>query len=281
MKRFLVSTDANVRSEFVASVGGRKVVVYGDSEPVGFDKSYSLQSLYDDATFFDAMAGVDGECTLFLWDVGPWVHSETAAYLKSYTKLKPLSLQAGDVRVVDRLAFYYSAKSIMRPFLYLHEQVFHETLHEFYGIGVYSDYEDNTVERSADRMREHVMMDRDELRINVVDVRPTAEESAEYERLKYRLIMEERRSKSSVVNSLFKFIDAMTSKREAIERCSVAGVKIVSNDFRKLLKTYSDVAGSNDESVFFSTGFGLDTMGLDRTLRALLDHNELVRRLRG
>lgn len=280
MKKFLVSRRDSRRIEFASAIRN-PVAIYEGDRPSCFDKSYSLSSLYDDATFFDALAAVNGEVSLVLWDVGKSIHSEDPAYLKSYTKIKPLSLQAGEVYVVDRLAFYYSSKSVLRPFFYIHGDVFSETLQEFYGVGVYADYDGNTIEKSADRIRPYVEMDAGEILIQVVEVRPTAKEVSGYEELKYRLIMVEKKPKSSIVNQLFKYIDAMESKSQALRDCVLDGVKIESNDFRRLQKNYDLILDGSDRAVFFSTGFGLDSMGLERTLSAIRDHNELVRCLRG
>jgi hypothetical protein len=156
--------------------------------------------------------------------------------------------------------------------------VFTETLQEFYGIGVYADNQANDWSVVLPAVRPHIEMDQKEIPIHSVEIRPTQAETDAYEALKYRLIMVERKSKSSVINGLFKFIDQMESKKKAIASCSLPGAKIVSNDFRRVEKTYESISQGG---VFFDTGFGLDSMGLERTLAAIRDHNEFVRMFHG
>jgi hypothetical protein len=277
MKPFLVSSSIDTRKRFIDGIEGPKVVVSkGRCELV---PSYSLASLYKDEVFFDAMANVTSDVSLVLQDLGTLIHCADSSYLSAYTKLKPLSLQAKRVYIVDHLAFYYSRKSIIRPFFYVHEQVFTETLQEFYGVGAYADNQASDWSVVVPAVRPHIELDQDEIPIRVIEVRPTQAESEEYERLKYQLIMVDRKSKSSVINSLFKFIDQLESKKAAMDECKLAGSKIPSNDFRRVEKTYEAIIGQG--GVFFDTGFGLDSMGLERTLSAIRDHNEFVRLFRG
>lgn len=275
MKSFLVSSCPERRKAFLDQIEGPKVVVSKD----GCNSSYSLAALYKDDVFFDAMAKVTNEVALVLIDMGPRIHCADSSYLSAYVRLKPLSLQARNVYMVDHLAFYYSRKSIIRPFFYLHEQVFTETLQEFYGVGVYADNQANDWSVVIPAIKPHIEMDRGEIPVHVVEVRPTQAETEAYERLKYQLIMVDRKSKSSVINGLFKFIDQLESKKAAIAACGIDGAKILSNDFRRVEKTYSEIIPNG--GVFFDTGFGLDSMGLERTLSAIRDHNELVRLLNG
>lgn len=275
MKSFLVSSCPERRKAFLDQIEGAKVVVSKD----GSNSSYSLAALYKDEVFFDAMANVTNEVALVLEDLGPLIHCADSSYLSAYVKLKPLALQARKVYIVDHLAFYYSRKSIIRPFFYLHEQVFTETLQEFYGVGVYADNQANDWGVVIPAVKPHIEMDRGEIPVQVIEVRPTQAESEAYERLKYQLIMVDRKSKSSVINGLFKFIDQLESKQAAIAACDLPGAKIPSNDFRRVEKTYSEIIAKG--GVFFDTGFGLDSMGLERTLSAIRDHNELVRLLNG
>jgi hypothetical protein len=277
VKSILISSSAARRKEFFDQIEGPKVVVCKDR--CEFSPSYSLEALYKDEVFFDAMANVTSDVSLVFDDLGPLIHCADSSYLSAYVKLKPLALQARNVYIVDRLAFYYSRKSIIRPFFYLHEQVFTETLQEFYGVGVYADNQANEWSVVVPAIKPHIEMDQGEIPVQVVEVRPTQDESEAYERLKYKLIMVDRKSKSSVINGLFKFIDQMESKKAAIASCSIPGAKVPSNDFRRVEKTYSEVIGHG--GVFFDTGFGLDSMGLERTVSAIRDHNELVRRLNG
>ncbi len=273
MKSFLVSSSTEKRSQFLDAIEGSKIVIGKDSG------DYTLASLYKDEVFFDAMANVTNEVALVFQDLGPLIHCADSSYLSAYTKLKPLSLQARRVYLIDHLAFYYSRKSIIRPFFYLHEQGFTETLQEFYGVGVYADNQANEWSVVLPVVREHIEMDQVEIPIRTVQVRPTQAEIEAYERLKYQLIMVERKSKSSVINALFKHIDQLDSKAQAIECCDLPGERILSNDFRKVEKTYESVIKGG--GVFFDTGFGLDSMGLERTLSAIRDHNDFVRLFHG
>jgi hypothetical protein len=275
VKSFLVSSCPDKRKGFLDQIEGPRVVISKD----GSNSSYSLAALYKDEVFFDAMANVANEVALVLEDLGLFIHCADSSYLSAYVKIKPLALQARRVYIVDHLAFYYSRKSIIRPFFYLHEQVFTETLQEFYGVGVYADNQANDWNVVVPAIKPHIEMHQAEIPVHVVEVRPTQAETEGYERLKYQLIMVERKSKSSVINGLFKFIDQLESKKAAIEECRIPGAKIRSNDFRRVEKTYSEIIGKG--GVFFDTGFGLDSMGLERTLSAIRDHNELVRLLNG
>lgn len=273
MKSFLVSSCVDRRKEFLGSIDGKKIVVGKDNG------DYTLGSLFKEEVFFDAMANVTNDVTLVLQDLGTLIHCADSSYLSAYVKLKPLSLQAKQVFIVDHLAFYYSRKSIIRPFFYLHEQVFTETLQEFYGIGAYADNQANDWNVVLPLVRPHIEMDQCEIPIHVVEVRPTQAEIEAYESRKYQLIMVEQKSKSSVINSLFKFIDQLESKAKAIESCQLPGERILSNDFRKVEKTYESIIKGG--GVFFDTGFGLDSMGLERTLSAIRDHNEFVELFHG
>jgi len=155
------------RAQYVEAIRGVKVVIHGHDKPSGFDKAYRLADLFTDAVFFDALAAVTGDVTLVLWDLGMFMHCEESRYLKEYTKLKPLSLQAGDTRVVDGLAFYYSHKSIFRPFLYINDKVFHETLQEFYGVGVYEGYDGSEIESYVERVQPHIEMGAAEIPVSI------------------------------------------------------------------------------------------------------------------
>jgi hypothetical protein len=289
MKPYLVSSCTHDRLAQIANVDQPRIAIYNrfqvDPELGGmFDRTYKLQDLYKDETFFDALATVTGTVNLYLIDLGMDYCSTQPDYIKEYTKLKPLSQQAAAVCIMDHFAFYFTEKAIYRPFLYINADVIGSSVQEFYGTGIYREFEGNRVENYAGTIAPYVDMRTQTIPIHVVSYTPTPGEVADYEALKRRLIIEERKSKQTVLNGLFSYISTLDSKREAITSCDLRGIKVCDNNPRRKYDTYKTIIERNagDPVVFFSSGtFGVDEMALDNTMSALRRHNDLIEALRG
>jgi hypothetical protein len=280
-KPFLITSDDSIRRQWIQSNKGTKIAVYNripmDEINDLFSDSYSLKSLYDDRTFFDALAKVDGTVDLYFIDLGLDYCRSQSAYIKEYTKLKPLSQQAKSVQIIDHMAFYYSEKSIFRPFLYLRGDVFHETLQQFYGIGAFSDYEGNRVETYVNRVSSYIDMRQKQYELVVIESALTESERKQYEDLKYDLIMKKKKPKAPVTNRLFKFILELPSRRETIRKQQSLGNDVVENNNPRIRhETYLRVVTAKHPLVFIMTGLGIDDMALDETLETIRRHNLLV-----
>lgn len=294
-KPFLVASDFDVRREFVLSHNRPRVAIHRTS-PLAevasqFDKNYTLSSLFTDDVFFDAMASVTGDTTLFIVDLGIEYHCGEPKYIKPYTRLKPLSTQASKVCVIDHFAFYYSPCSIVRPFLYIHGDLLPETLNEFYGVGPYAGNELGKVESFAPRIKAHATICTSPLATHVIRYSPTQEESGQYEALKYQAIMVDRLPKTTILNKLFAFIEKLPSRKSAIDKFTAERISsgepmpliIESNDYRKIAKNYERIVERGSSGVaFLSSGtFGCDESALSQTLGAITEHNRLIEIMAG
>lgn len=248
-----------------------------------FDGVYRLDELFKDEVFFDALAKVDGSASLVFFDLGLDICVAQPSYIKEYTKLRPLSLQAGGTIQFDHFAFYWTEKAIYRPFLYVNTPVLDASLHEFYGAGPHKDYTGNQVENYVEKVRPYIECEAIKIPVDIVTYQPTQAEIDEYEATKYRLIMVERRAKSTVVNGLFELIRKFETKRSAMDAYEGDGILIEDNDSRRRYDVYeAAIREYGRPLVFFRSGvFGVDEMALDATVGAIQRHNKLVELLRG
>lgn len=222
---YLVSTDLHDRAAFVSGttrVKGKRFAVY-NQVPLGeleqyFDRTITLNELYDDQTFLTFLALVDADTTLFYIDMGIDYCSFKADYIRPYLRLHPMYQQAGATYIIDGMAFWNSEKAVYRPFLYIREDVLGSTVQEFYNTGTYADYTGNRVENWVEKVRPHLDLRTRPMAVTTVRYEPTPAELRAYEALKKKLILDLKYPKAKVVRMLLDFVDQSASKRKAMSK---------------------------------------------------------------
>lgn len=286
MKPIWLTPDSRRRKEVIEQLPRPRYAIWNRFQAAEemeglFDGTYRLSDLFKDEVFFDALAKIDGSASLVFFDLGIDTCVATPSYIKEYTKLRPLSLSAARTIQFDHFVFYFTEKAIYRPFLYCNQTVFDATLQEFYGVGPYKGFDGNRVENYVEVVRPFIECEVDPIPIEVVSYQPTQAEIDLYEATKYRLIMQDRRGKQTVINGLFDLIRNFESKRAAIASYTGDGILIEDNDSRRRYDVYEQAIDDfGQKLVFFRSGvFGADEMALDATVGAIQRHNDLVRLL--
>lgn len=282
-KKYLISNDLEQRKIFIKSrVEDNSICIYNDEIDFKlkdeFKVSYSLKELYDDPTFLKALSKINSDTKLFVFDLGLKYCSEKADYIKPYLKINPLSEQAKDVYIIDYFAFYKTEKSIYRPFLYLTENPFNETLQQFYGTGAFKDYTGNQVEEYAKRIKPYINVKTEKIKINTIAYSPTEKEKEEYEELKKEVIQEKKYPKVKVFRILSEYINQTKTRMDAVVNCRKKGFIAEEVKPKSIDKIYkSIISDGKSEITFFDSGeFGLEKKLLDKIKTPIERHNKLI-----
>lgn len=287
MKKFLVSRDHVIRDIFCEKRKSRffNICIYNTHIPcVKFDMSIKLTELYNDEIFLRLLSKIDSNTHIFLFDLGIDYCSFKADYIKPFTKLNPICMQAGETFIVDQFAFYNTEKSIYRPLLYIDDLILNSTVQEFYNSKGFESFDGNKIENYYSKLIDIMDMQVRPLDVEVINYEPTESEKNDYNALKEDLILNKKLPKQKIISELHKFIKESKSRCEAIKVFTDSKIlNITENTNKSRVKMYSDIMKLNpNKLVFYSSGFyGIDEIELSRTKDAILRHNELILLING
>ena len=235
MKKYLISNSIPERMTFVkqSKPFGKRIAIYNNVPMRGlesyFDKWVKLTDLYKDEVFLNLLPMVDEKVSLFLFDMGLDYCSFQANYIKPYTKLHPLSVQAKETFIIDGFAFYNTEKAIYRPFLYIDPEIIGSSVQEFYNTGIYKDFTGNQVENYYKPIKPYVEVKTKPLDIETVPYEPTAKEKQEYEKLKKEVILEKKYPKVKVLRLLNEYVESTSTKKKALRKTEEGILNVTEN----------------------------------------------------
>lgn len=287
MKKFLVSNNDKERIDFIKNISFKKMCIYNDSFEINyiqlFDESYSLNQLYDDKTFFSALSKIDNNTVLFIINLGLKYCSPKADYIKPYLKIQPIAEQCKDVFIIDYFAFYQDEKTIYRPYLYILDDVFDETLQHFYGTGAYKDYTGNTIEEYYLRIKDTIKITTEKINIKTVKYNPTEIELENYEKLKNEIIKVKKYPKVKIYRILCEYINSLNSKQNVIFENNIEGYRLENLTQKSIIITYEKLIKNNYNTIVFfeSNVFGIEGILLKKIKTAIKRHNKLIELING
>lgn len=276
MKKFFVSRNIDDRIDYIKSIPGKTFVIYNKKTDLVdmFDYSADMNKLMDNDYFFEKIVKCDMNVTLILLDV----LVKHGIYVHPYGKIFRFTEVAKQTLIIDSFFFRFDEKFIVRPFLFIDTSVFGTSM-----INFHRDPR-STIENYHPAIAPYVLCKDDEIKVNTIRFTPTEKSVDDYEELKKELIFEKQAKKNSIVNQLIKFVDALPEKREAIDNYIDKGnthnIIIESNLPKTKFDVYNMLADDSqlNEITFVSSGvFGADEIELDKTKRAIVRHNELIR----
>lgn len=288
MSKFLVTTSYQDRYDYINNLTANKKIAIYNKVNIGelndlFDYVYRLDDLYKDEIFLKMLSNIDRNTIVFFIDLGFDYCSFKANYLKSYTKLNPIYQQARDIYIIDGFAFYYTEKSIYRPFLYINPDILNSTVQEFYNMDKYVEFDDNRVEKYYNKIKPYIEIKTKEIEIETITYSPNISEIEDYNRLKEEVIMNRQLPKVKVINTLLNFIDNSESKKMAIMPSIKGILNVTHNNSKSRIDIYKNLlTGQFNKVRFYSSGiYGCDELELNLTKDALNRHNKLIELING
>lgn len=275
MKKFLVSKNQAHRLDFIKKIIGRKIAIYNiESDSLKeFDLCIDMHKLMKGDYYLENLALCNGQTTVVLIDV----LIKHGVYVHPFGKIFSFTEQAKETLIIDTFAFKWDEKQIVRPFLFINPSILGSSMINFY------ESENNIVENYYPGIKEYIQMDVEPIEIEVIKYEPDKNELSDYEALKKRLIMDEKRPKTKIVTELIKYVDALNSRKEASRNVSSESVLVNSNKPKNKFWIYDILRDEKVKKItFLSSGiFGADEIELNKTKQAIERHNTLINLLNG
>ena len=276
-KQFLVSRNFEHRLKYINKIKGKKIVIYKDKSDLlkQFDIAIQMDDLMKADVYLENLAKMDKETTVVLIDV----LIKNGVYVHPYGKIYAFTEQAKQTIIIDTFAFKFTEKGIFRPFLFINPQILGNSLSEFFDDDTNNNFDKNTVENYYIKVKPYIELDVTPISIEVVKYKPTKEEIRQYNGLKEQLIKDISIPKTKIITMLIKFVDALQSKDDVLQKIPKDGYIQFSNKPKNKFELYEKLKDENITKVYFlSSGmFGADEIELSKTMMAINRHNDLIR----